>query len=93
MRSSWRTVADNLPLGTPGVTPRTGRRTVQRAALRGPETRAVPSGEAGIVGFQAQLGSPMGPAAPNWTPPPPASKTDGPSPAPSAPSTTDWWYR
>jgi len=63
---NWRTAADPLPLGVPGVTPVTGRRVVARSDLRGPETRAVAHGEAGLDGFQAQLGSPTGTAAPNW---------------------------
>ncbi len=94
---NWRNVAESHPLATTSVvgrvdsTPRTGRRTVSRASLRGPEMTAVPHGDAGLPGFNAQLGSPVGPAAPNWTPA--TAPSENPAPAAQAPAPTDWWYR
>ncbi len=88
----WRYAANDQPLNTPPVTPRTGRRVVARAFERGPETRAVASGEAGIPGFQAQLASPTGTAAPDWT----ATRADQAEPPGGATPTTgapDWWSR
>jgi hypothetical protein len=83
VRSAWRTVANPNPLGTPGVTPRHGRRTVSRAHERGPEVLRVLPGTAGLDGMQAQLGSPSGDAAPNWAL---VAATPGPAPTPAAPA-------
>jgi len=98
----WRKAADPYPLalfgpgsaaGIPDATAVTTRRVVRRALLRGPETRPVPDGEPGIPGFNAQLGSPIGTAAPDFTAPDSSSSTPAATPAPSAPAQTDWWFR
>jgi hypothetical protein len=81
--SAWRKVANPLPLGTPGVTPRHGRRTVSRVHERPPETQRVLPGTAGMAGMQAQLGSPTGDAAPDWAL---VAATPGPAAAPGAPA-------
>jgi hypothetical protein len=62
----WRTVSPSHPLEPQATGARTAHRVVQRAKLRGPETRAVAAGLPGLPGMIAQLGSPRGGAAPDW---------------------------